>query len=69
VHRACWRFKEALRDYLHDLVREAGYAKSAALADQLLLLADGAMVRAAMEGKSDSARAAKRAAAAILARP
>jgi AcrR family transcriptional regulator len=68
VHRACWRYKEALRDYLDELLQGAGYAKSASLADQLLLVADGAMVRAAMEGRSDSARAAKRAAAAILAR-
>ena len=33
---------------------------------QLLLLADGAIVRAAMQGGSDSARTAKRAAMAIL---
>jgi AcrR family transcriptional regulator len=69
VHLACWRFKEELRNYFHELLRDAGYAKSLALADQLLLLADGAMVRAAMEGKSDSARAAKRAATAILGSP
>jgi len=66
VHQAAWRFKQGLRDYLHELLSDGGYAKSAALADQFLLLADGAIVRAAMEGRSDSAIAAKRAATSLL---
>ena len=66
AHKRAWRFKEELRDYLDELLRDVGYARSAALADQLLLLADGAIVRAAMEGRGDSARAAKRAAAVVL---
>jgi AcrR family transcriptional regulator len=66
VHQAAWRFKQGLRDYFHELLRDGGYAKSEALADQLLLLADGAIVRAAMEGRSDSAIAARRAATSLL---
>lgn len=66
VHRASWRFKEGLRDYFHELLREGGRSNAGLLADQLLLLADGAIVRAAMEGRPDSARAAKRAAEALL---
>jgi AcrR family transcriptional regulator len=66
AHRRAWQFKEGLRAYLEELLRDAGYSRSAALADQLLLLADGAIVRAAMEGRADSARAARHAAAVML---
>lgn len=66
VHRAAWKFKQELRDYFRDLLREAGVANAPPLADQLLLLADGAIVRAAMEGGADAARAARRAAALLL---
>lgn len=66
IHQAAWRFKRGLRDYFQTLLREAGRSDHAALADAFLLLADGAMVRAAMEGKPDSARVARRTAAALL---
>lgn len=66
VHQAAWAFKRGLRDYFQKLLREAGRSDHAALADALLLLADGAMVRAAMEGKPRSATVARRAAAALL---
>ncbi len=66
VHQAAWRFKKGLRDYFQILLREAGRSDHASLADTFLLLADGAMVRAAMEGKPDSAKVARRAAAALL---
>ena len=66
VHQAAWRFKKGLRDYFQTLLREAGRPDHARLADAFLLLADGAMVRAAMEGKPASARVARRAAAALL---
>ncbi|HEX6106897.1 MAG TPA: hypothetical protein VFZ26_15020, partial [Gemmatimonadales bacterium] len=69
VHRAAWRLKRILmRDYMQELLQEAGYRNAAVLADQMLLLVDGAAVRAAMEGGSESARAAKRAAALLLRR-
>jgi AcrR family transcriptional regulator len=66
VHRAAWTFKKGLRDYFQVLLREADRSDHAALADAFLLLADGAMVRAAMEGKPDSARIARRTASALL---
>lgn len=66
IHRAAWRLKRELRDYLRDLVRAAGYRNADLLGDQLLLLLDGAVVRAAMEGGAASARVARRAAAALL---
>lgn len=66
VHQAAWRFKEGLLTYLQELLRDAGYAKSAKLADQLLLLVDGAIVRASMEGSAEAARAAKGAATVLL---
>jgi AcrR family transcriptional regulator len=67
AHRAAWKFKKGLRDYIADLLAAGGHDDSGALADQLLLLADGAIVRAAMEGGTSSARAARSAAAAVLA--
>lgn len=66
VHQAAWRFKKGLLTYLQELLRDAGYTRSARLADQLLLLIDGALVRAAMEGNAEAARAAKAAAAVLL---
>jgi AcrR family transcriptional regulator len=66
IHRAAWRFKRGLRDYLRDLLREAGARDAESLADQLLLLADGAIVRAALEGEATAARTARRAAAVLL---
>ena len=66
AHQAAWRFKSGLRDYLRELVRDAGYRDVDALGDQLLLLADGATVRAAMEGRPDSATSARAVAATLL---
>lgn len=66
VHQAAWKFKKGLRDYFQALLREAGRADHASLADSFLLLADGAIIRAAMEGKPDSAKVARRAAGALL---
>lgn len=66
AHQAAWRFKAELRDYLRELVDNAGYHNAESLADQLLLLADGATVRAAMEGRPDSATSARKVAAALL---
>lgn len=66
VHKAAWRFKQGLRDYFETLLDEAGYAKAASLADALLLIADGATISAAMKGTADSAKVARKTAAAIL---
>lgn len=66
VHRIAWRLKRELRDYLRGLVRAAGHRNADLLGDQLLLLLDGAVVRAAMEGGAEPARVARRAAAVLL---
>ncbi len=64
--RAAWRFKRGFRDSLVRLSREAGAPEPDRLADRLLLLADGAIVRAAMSGESGSAAVAKAAAAELI---
>jgi AcrR family transcriptional regulator len=64
--KAAWRFKRGFRDYLRELASDAGTGKPDRLADQLLLLADGAIVRAAMSGEHGSAAVAKAAAVALV---
>jgi AcrR family transcriptional regulator len=66
AHRAAWAFKRGLRDYFAELLVVGDYARADELADQMLLLADGAIVRAAMEGGNDSARVARGAAEVML---
>jgi AcrR family transcriptional regulator len=68
IAKSAWRFKMGFRDYLLQLSREAGADDPGLLSDQLLLLADGAIVRAAMSGRTGSAAAAKKAARALLRR-
>jgi AcrR family transcriptional regulator len=57
--------KEAFAAYVHELTAAAGLPES--LADQLVLLAEGAMVIAGIEGSADPARTAKAAALSLLA--
>jgi AcrR family transcriptional regulator len=68
VLAAVQRHKTRFREYLHDLARAVPVAEPDALADQLLLLAEGAMSAAAIlpEPRPDVARRARRAAAALL---
>jgi AcrR family transcriptional regulator len=56
--------KRALREHLTGVITEAGYPDS--LADQLLILANGAMVTAAIAGSPDPARQARSAARTLL---
>ncbi|MET8028232.1 TetR/AcrR family transcriptional regulator [Streptomyces avermitilis] len=56
--------KQAFRDYLAGLVSDAGLP--ALLADQLYLLAEGAMVTAGISGTTDPAEQAKQAARLLL---
>jgi AcrR family transcriptional regulator len=64
--KAAWRFKKGFRDYLLELAREARVDDPDMLSEQLLLLADGAIVRAAMTGEPSSAAYAKKAARALI---
>jgi len=59
-------FKQELLDYIEELVKQAGVVDSKEISLQVLLLIDGAIVRAAMTGKSESAIIAKRACAALI---
>lgn len=65
IHQAAWRFKEGLRNYLLELLEKSG-RPDPILADQLLLLADGAIVRAALENRPEAAAVAREAAAILL---
>ena len=60
--------KRAVRSYLGELAREAGIADPRKLADQLALVAEGAIVTALMLGRGETAAVARsaRAAAAVL---
>ncbi|MBI2384664.1 MAG: TetR/AcrR family transcriptional regulator [Elusimicrobia bacterium] len=64
--KAASAFKTGFRDYLRALSDEAKVRDPGLLADQLLLLADGAIVRAAMTGDVRSASAAKKAAGSLI---
>jgi AcrR family transcriptional regulator len=65
-HAAAVANKRAVRAFLRDLAREAGVADPGPLADQLSLLAEGAIVTALMERTPTAARTARRAAAQLL---
>jgi AcrR family transcriptional regulator len=64
--KAAWRFKKGFRVYLLELARETNASDPVLLSDQLLLLSDGAIVRAAMTGDAGSAALAKQAALALI---
>ena len=64
VRRIARRHKVALRDYLADLAAAAGLP--AELADQLAILANGAMVAATIYGDGAEAAAAARSAASVI---
>ena len=58
--------KDGFRAELVELAREAGADAPEQLADQLILLSEGAITRCAMAGSSAPATRAREAAAAIL---
>lgn len=59
--------KRALHDYLRELAGQLDVADPAELAEQLLILVDGAIATAAVNGRADAARTARSAAAALVA--
>lgn len=67
AHKAAVRHKTLVRDYLRDLAVEARIRDPEALADQLALLVQGAIVSAVMEQSTDPARRARAMAARLLA--
>jgi AcrR family transcriptional regulator len=67
AHRVALAHKQALRAHLHDLAAAAGLRNADGLADQLLLLIDGAWVAARMYGPNNPAAALGAAAEALIA--
>ncbi|MEU8033329.1 TetR family transcriptional regulator [Streptomyces sp. NPDC049099] len=67
AHQVAAAHKRKVVDYLDQLLADAGYAEHAALADQLVLLIDGAIVTAVREGTVEPALRARRIAASVLA--
>ncbi|WP_437585476.1 TetR/AcrR family transcriptional regulator [Sorangium sp. So ce1000] len=59
AHEAAQRHKQRLIDYFEGLLRDAGVPAASALAPQLLLLIDGAIVTAVREGGSGAAARAR----------
>jgi AcrR family transcriptional regulator len=59
VHRACAEHKRMIVDYLAGIAASAGAADPAALAEQLALLKEGAIVTAQVRGTSGAALQAK----------
>jgi AcrR family transcriptional regulator len=59
VHRACAEHKRMIVDYLTGLAAAAGAADPAALAEQLALLKEGAIVTAQVRGATNAAQQAK----------
>ncbi|WP_437766533.1 helix-turn-helix domain-containing protein [Sorangium sp. So ce281] len=59
AHEAAQRHKQRLIDYFERLLREAGVPSASALAPQILLLIDGAIVTAVREGGPGAAARAR----------
>lgn len=66
AHRMASDHKRRFRAYIADLARDAGARDAEALAFQLAILVDGAIVAAQISGKADAAAHAKRAAAIVI---
>ncbi|TVT30611.1 helix-turn-helix transcriptional regulator [Amycolatopsis rhizosphaerae] len=67
VYTLARQHKAAVTDYLDGLLEEAGHAGHAELAEQLMLLVDGALVAALRERGPAPAHRAKKIASALLA--
>lgn len=66
VHRACAEHKRMIVDYLAGLAKTAGASEPEALAEQLALLKEGAIITAQMRGLTDAAQQAKRVARTVI---
>jgi AcrR family transcriptional regulator len=67
AHQVATASKRSVIDYLDELLAAAGYAEHAALAEQFMLLIDGALVTALRERNAAPALRARAIAAALLA--
>lgn len=66
VHRACAEHKRMIVDYLAGLAKTAGASEPEALAEQLALLKEGAIITAQVRGLTDAAQQAKRVARTVI---
>jgi AcrR family transcriptional regulator len=66
AHRIAAEHKEAVTDYLDELLKEAGHRRHRALAEQFMLLIDGANVTALRERSAEPAKRAKAIAKSLL---
>ncbi len=66
AYKKALNIKQGLLDYIRELADAAGLSKAKNISSQILLLADGAIIRAAMTRKSDSAKIAKQACATLM---
>ena len=66
AYAVCVEHHQAMYDYLLSLVQAAGLSDSEAIAQQLVILVEGAVVVAMTQGSSDAATFAKQAANALL---
>ncbi|MEV0699149.1 helix-turn-helix domain-containing protein [Saccharopolyspora sp. NPDC050389] len=66
AHRVAAEHKEAVTDYLDGLLKEAGHRRHRQLAEQLMLLIDGANVTALRERTAEPAKRAKAIAKSLL---
>lgn len=66
AHQVALQFKQAVRARFRDLVAQAGAQQPDMLADQLLLLMDGALMQAQMRGPTDLAHSVVQAVIALV---
>ena len=66
AYKCALDFKQGLLDYIQELVKLSGYIDTNGLSSQILLLVDGAIIRAAMTKQAGSAKLAKQACISIL---
>lgn len=68
IHQAATDHKRKVRHYVRRIAEQAGAPDADALADVLSILIEGAIVSAAVAGRMDAAKVARRAAAVLIKR-
>ncbi|MFT5349593.1 MAG: AcrR family transcriptional regulator [Planctomycetota bacterium] len=67
IRDACREYKKLMRDYIQSLAEDAGASDPTALADELALLLEGAIVTAQVSERIESAKTAKKIAKMLIA--
>ena len=66
IHQLAWAHKEQVRQYIETLAESTGIANAKELAEELLLLINGATVIAHLSSSNEPAKQAKRAAQSLI---